>query len=431
MDRHAILFVDDEENILNAMKRVFRKEGYSILVANSGADALKLFDAHEISLVISDQRMPNMTGVELLEKVREVSPDTVRIMLTGYADVNAIVASINKGKIFRFISKPWNDEDVKLVVRDALRQLDLKRENERLTVLTRKQNEELQELNAGLERKVMERTGEIREKNNELERLYKELKKGFYETIKVMVGQMELLNPLLGSHSKRVAVMTRNIGRAMGLEGNELSEIEIAALLHDIGLMGMPGPVAMKGVDSMSIADKKMYMEHPLRGQATLNIINELKQVGVLVNAHHERLDGKGFPEGLAGEAIPLGSRIIAVADAYDRIVNSEDIYSDDPPQKRALDHIAKFNGTMFDPEVVSRFFGYLKKADSSAKAALETNIPMPELKAGMVLSRDICSGKGKLLIRKKTVLDGAQIAKLRDYASKDPVGDIFIYTRK
>jgi len=428
-NRHTVLFVDDEENILNSLKRVFRKEGYKLLAANGGAEGLKFFDDNKISLVISDQRMPNMTGVEFLEKAREISPDTIRIMLTGYADVNAIVASINKGEIYRFIAKPWKDEEVKLIVRHALRQFDLQGENERLTELTRTQNEELKELNAGLEQKVMERTKEIQEKNIELEGLYKNLKKSFYETIRVMVGQMELLNPSLGSHSKRVAIMARNVAKVMGLEANELSEIEVAALLHDIGCLGMPASIFTKDIKSMSMADQKSYMEHPERGEATLNIINELKQVGVIVGAHHERFDGKGFPKGLAKEHIPLGSRIIAVINAYDRVLNREDIYSDENPQKRGLDYILKNKGSMFDPEVVDSFLKSLKASNNTTPS---DTIALQDLKIGMVLSKDVYSEEGKLLISKNTVLTRERLLELRNYDKRTPVsGDIFIYRQK
>lgn len=144
--RPAILFVDDEENILSALTRLFRKEDYEILTATSGMDGLKIIEGKDISLVISDHRMPGMTGVDFLARVKETSPDTVRIMLTGYADLEAAMAAINKGEVYRFITKPWNDEELKLTVRQSLEYRDLVLKNRSLTRTVKKQYDILKTL---------------------------------------------------------------------------------------------------------------------------------------------------------------------------------------------------------------------------------------------------------------------------------------------
>lgn len=135
----AILFVDDEENILSSLVRLFRKEEYDLLTATSGADGLKIMESREISLVISDHRMPGMTGVDFLARVKDISPDTIRIMLTGYADLEAAISAINKGEVYRFISKPWNDDELKLTVRQSLDYRDLVLKNRNLTMTVKKQ----------------------------------------------------------------------------------------------------------------------------------------------------------------------------------------------------------------------------------------------------------------------------------------------------
>lgn len=144
--RPAILFVDDEENILSALVRLFRKEDYEVLTAISGIEGLKILESRDISLVISDHRMPGMTGVEFLSRVKEVSPNTIRIMLTGYADLEAAIAAINKGEVYRFISKPWNDEELKLTVRQSLDYRDLVLKNRTLTRMVKKQYDVLKSL---------------------------------------------------------------------------------------------------------------------------------------------------------------------------------------------------------------------------------------------------------------------------------------------
>ena len=144
--RPTLLFVDDEENILSALVRLFRKEDYEIATATSGIDGIKILEAREIALIISDHRMPGMTGVDFLARAKEISPDTVRIMLTGYADLEASIAAINKGEVYRFITKPWNDEDLKLTVRQSLEYRDLVLKNRTLTLTVKKQNEMLKTL---------------------------------------------------------------------------------------------------------------------------------------------------------------------------------------------------------------------------------------------------------------------------------------------
>jgi len=142
----TILFVDDEENILSSLVRLFRKEDYDLLTATGGEEGLKIVESREISLVISDHMMPGMTGVDFLTRVKDISPDTIRIMLTGYADLEAAISAINKGEVYRFISKPWNDEELKLTVRQSLDYRDLVLKNRSLTRTVKKQYEVLKGL---------------------------------------------------------------------------------------------------------------------------------------------------------------------------------------------------------------------------------------------------------------------------------------------
>ena len=175
----TLLFVDDEANILSSLKRLFRPSGYRIFTAESGAAGLEIMAHEPVDMVISDMRMPEMNGAQFLEKVRENWPDTVRILLTGYADIGSTIEAINKGQIYRYISKPWEDNDIVITVRQALERRELEREKARLEELTRVQNEELKELNANLENKVRERTEELRQAMLDLQAAHEKLKKGF------------------------------------------------------------------------------------------------------------------------------------------------------------------------------------------------------------------------------------------------------------
>ena len=167
--KHTVLCVDDEKNILSALKRLLRKEDYEFLTASSGDEALQLMDAHTVHLVMSDQRMPGMSGTELFEKVKEKHPDVIRIILTGYTEIDAITGAINKGNIYKFFLKPWNDETLKLEIQKALDQYDLIQLNRELVEKIAHQNEELLRVNDLLEQKVEERTRELALRNQALE----------------------------------------------------------------------------------------------------------------------------------------------------------------------------------------------------------------------------------------------------------------------
>lgn len=157
----ALLLVDDEENILSALVRLLRRDGYRILRANGGAAGLALLEKEDVAVIISDQRMPEMSGVEFLSRVKELYPQTVRIALSGYTDLNSVTAAINNGAIYKFLTKPWDDELLRRNVREAFDHFHLRRENERLTLALQHANEELQTLNQELAHRVREQTEEL------------------------------------------------------------------------------------------------------------------------------------------------------------------------------------------------------------------------------------------------------------------------------
>ena len=167
--RHTVLCVDDEENILHSIKRLLRKEGYRLLTALSGIEALKILEENDVHLVLSDQRMPQMSGTEFLAKVKEKYPDVIKIILTGYTQVDSITESINKGNIYKFLLKPWNDQNLKLEISKALEQYDLIQANKRLHEKILVQNEELKKINENLEGLIQERTEALEIQNQALE----------------------------------------------------------------------------------------------------------------------------------------------------------------------------------------------------------------------------------------------------------------------
>src|SRR5450830_1257800 len=191
----TVLCVDDEPSILSALRRVLRAEGCRLLTAQGGAEALAILATESVDVVVSDMRMPGMDGAQLLARVREEWPGTARILLTGYADMDATIAAINNGQIYRYIHKPWDEHELRLTVRQTAERQQLERERQRLQDLTLTQNQELQELNVSLEARVAERTAELSVANDRLKRNY-------LTVIRTFSGLLELRGGVLAAHGR-------------------------------------------------------------------------------------------------------------------------------------------------------------------------------------------------------------------------------------
>lgn len=407
-----ILCVDDEPNILATLGRLFRKQRYRISTATSGAEGLRLLEEEVFDLVISDMRMPEMDGAVFLEQVFQRYPDTVRILLTGYADITSTIQAVNRGQIYRYVSKPWDDQELLTTIRQALDVKALQREKLRLEALTARQNEELRALNQSLEEKVQARTQELALANEKL-------KASFITSVKVFANLIELRESRLAGHSRRVADLARKIANRMKLPPREAQDVFLAGLLHDIGKIGFADHLLTKAVTQMSGDDLGTYRKHPLKGEQSLMALEELRPAAKIIRAHHERFDGQGFPEGLSGMQIPLGARILALANDYDglqigivvaRRLNPED----------ARRTIVEGRGKRYDPQVVEAFMAVLGMQESERSAELA--VSPANLKPGMVLSRDLVTRDGVLLLAADYLLDAGLIRQICDYANVEGV---------
>lgn len=410
----SLLFVDDEPNVLSALRRLFRGTGCRIQTCNSAAEALVLLERESVDLVISDMRMPEMNGAQLLERVFARWPETKRILLTGYADAAETIAAINRGKIWRYVSKPWNDEELVLTVQQALAHRSLMQENARLTQLTQIQNDELKTLNTGLEQKVAERTDQLRRALLSLERAHKALKTEFLNSVKVFSSLVELRGGHLGirlsGHGRRVAEHARILARRMELVEDAVQDVMFAGLLHDIGKIGLRDELLDMPFNSLPPEARSEVMSHPVVGQNLLMGIAELKGAAQLIRSHHEHFDGSGFPDGLAGPQIAPGARILSVANDYDALqvgtLTQRSLKEDE-----ALAYLVGNRGKRYDPAVVDSFVAML----AERRHAAITDIPLipGNLKPGMVLARDLTHHDGYLLLTAGHTLDAHLIERL------------------
>jgi response regulator RpfG family c-di-GMP phosphodiesterase len=425
----TLLFVDDEANVLSSLKRLFRPFGYRIFTAESGVQGLEIMARETIDIVVSDMRMPEMNGAQFLQKVHAQWPETVRILLTGYAEISATIDAVNKGHIYRYISKPWEDNDIVLAIKQALHQKQLEQENRGLEELTRKQNEELKDLNANLEQKVKARTEEVRQTMGFLEVAHEKLKKGFITSIRVFSNLIEMREGVMAGHSHRVAELSRAIAQQMEMSEAEIQDVFLAALLHDVGKIGLPDYLLEKPFSSLTGEERLEVMKHSVKGQTALMALEQLQGAAKLIRSHHEHFDGLGFPDKLHGLEIPPGARIIALANEYDA-AQIGTLLNKRLKQSDAVLYIQEGKGRRYDPAVVDAFMSVMG-ASGNAQAIQELAVRLDQAKPGMVLSRDLMSSHGELLLSKDYRLDASLISQIKSF---DQLGDklvIYVHDRK
>jgi putative nucleotidyltransferase with HDIG domain len=327
-----ILIVDDEELICRLLAQRLTSEGYACVTANNGREALSHFYKDTFSLIISDIRMPEMDGIELLKRVKDLNPNMMVIMVTAYPELDMAVEAMRLGA-YDFIIKPADLDLILLSVRKALEK--------------RRLEEELEAYHKHLERLVEERTAGLRQ-------AYRVLKKAHLDSVKVLAQAIDAKDPYTRGHSDRVRRMSLKIAGHLGFSEERLESLEYGALLHDIGKIGIKDEVLQKpGV--LNPGEYQYIQEHTLIGVKIVEGIDFFKDKIPMIRCHHEYFDGSGYPDGLVGETIPLEARIITVPDAFDAMASLR-------PHRRAmpLDEVLmeldKGRAKQFDPKVLEIF---------------------------------------------------------------------------
>ncbi len=425
-----VLCVDDETSILRALRRLLMDEECAVEIASSGAEGLRLLselDLDQVALIVSDQRMPEMTGVEFLQQAKEQAPNALRVMLTGYADLEATMDAVNKGQIWRYLTKPWDDKQLILLVRDALKQYQLARENERLQMVVREQNEELKSWNERLKQRVLEQTDRIRQKSEDLARSNKLLRSSIDHVLESFACMIELRDKSLRHHARNTAAIAEKMAEWSRMSPEEVRQVRAAALLHGVGKLGMDDLILKKHEQDLSEEERKIYEQFPIRSQTALGPIAELQEAGVLIRHLLERFDGEGGPDQLEGDAIPLGSRILALAERLDRDMNETSDSLD-----IVLARMKNDLGSRFDPALF-KFLQDSARIHYSALNSVLENATRKEcgpamLRPGMMILRDVYSGTGLLLLKKGVVLNEGNIKALKRYYDIDaPEQDVLV----
>lgn len=327
-----ILIVDDEPDVRQVLSQSLRKYGFHCLTAGDAMEAITHLAAAPVGVMLTDIRMPRVSGLQLLELVRGEYPDLAVIIATASDERETAVQALRLGA-YDYIVKPFNLEEVYFSVCRAL-------EKRRLSIELRAYQEEL-------ERKVAARTKELRDKHLELEQMV-------LSVIEAIATTLEVRDEYTAHHSYRVATVSVWLAAHLGLSDEEVEHIRIAALLHDIGKIGIRERVLHK--EGRLTAEEMDHIKtHPIIAEQILKPLEHLRYLIPSIKHEHEAYDGSGYPDGLAGEDIPLPARIIAIADAYDALTS-------DRPYRAALSHleatriIREGAGRIWDPTLISLF---------------------------------------------------------------------------
>lgn len=413
--KHTILAVDDEEGILKALKRLLRPLDVDVIVSQSGEEALKVLADNIVSIIISDQRMPKMTGVEFLTLSQKISPDSIRILLTGYSDINVTVDAINSGAVKYYFNKPWDDEQLLSRIKESLDMFKMTQENRRLTSLTQKQNKELKEFNNTLKQKVEKQTKAIRWQHDQLKRSY-------METIQSFSTIIGLRNKGVGSHSERVASVVKVLMKNMDLSEKEFRDIVVAAFLHDIGKISLPDSILNKSERELTQADNNKIEQHPILGQSCMYAITGFEDVGLCIRHHHEDFSGGGYPDDLSHDDIPFGARAIRIADAFDHEAFKNG-YPDDEAINNAMAYLMRYSGSKFDSELIKKFVERDIAKMFSDKGVAESNfMQLSNLREGMIVASDIYTKSGMFLLPKGAKLSKGMISRITKIDSVDKI---------
>lgn len=325
----TILVVDDEDQVRSTLVRFLSQQGYEATSAATAEEARAILQRRKIACVLLDVRMPDVSGVDLVPEVLEFEPHAAILMLSGVNDASVAAQSMQRGAM-DYLTKPVDLPDLGRAIQRALRRRD--------TLI------EGQQINHWLKEEVAVRTAELRIERAHLERIS-------VSTLETLVNALEAKDPFSRGHSARVADLAATIAAELGRSDSEVEEIRTAGRLHDIGKIAIREEILNKQ-GPLTDAEFEHVKTHPVAGAQILAPLIHLADVIRYVRHHHERWDGKGYPDQLAGEAIPLGARILGAVEIYDALTTSRP-YQERMAPELAVERMRDLVGTMLDGKVL------------------------------------------------------------------------------
>ena len=324
----TVLVVDDEEPIRNALRKFLKQQQFEVYTAASADEALQQLRLHKIALMLSDIRMPGTSGVDLVPQALEIEPDLAILMLTAVNDATSAALCMQRGAM-DYLTKPIELADLGRATQRAIKRREMQLES--------------RHLNQWLKEEVTTRSAELHRQQHRMERIST-------ATLEALVNALEAKDPYLRGHSARVADLSANVATELGLNEEEVERVRMAGRLHDLGKIGTRDAVVNKE-GPLTPEEFEHEKQHVIIGAQILAPLVHLGDVVSMVKSHHERVDGMGYPDGLRGEDIPLGGRIIAAAEVYDALTTSRP-YQEKMTPEQAVERMAELSGTVLDTRV-------------------------------------------------------------------------------
>ncbi|MAK56803.1 MAG: two-component system response regulator [Pusillimonas sp.] len=417
----TVLIVDDEPNVINSLKRALREQPFKLLGATSGKSALLLLEEEGADLVICDVRMPEMDGPTLLREIESRWPDCMRILLTGYEDIEQTIRAINEGRIFRYISKPWDDRLLLLAIKQALAHQHIERDRNRLQLLTQEQNVALQQANSELESRVQARTAELMRAADMLSAANENLKQAYVTATEVFSALLSQRLPRSRQTNKEVIELMRAFCRSQEYSQQFTDDLSMAAALYNLGKLTWNDALIALPPESMERVQRENYKQYPTTGERLLIALEPAHDAALIIRHHQERWDGAGFPDGLVGTAIPLGARILKlVVDFVEMQMGM--VFARKVPLEEMIEKMPKYAGRLYDPELCAAFIELVKRLEEEKEALSDDVIThnTSTLRPNMVIARSLHAQNGMLLLKEGTVITERLINKLKDFEDNE-----------
>ncbi len=412
-----ILIVDDEPVVLEALKETLERDGYHVVASTSPIKALAILAERPFAVIVSDHRMPEMMGLDFLIESRRIQPQASRVLVTAVLALPTIVDAINKGEIFRFVAKPWLREEMLATVRNALQRHELITHNEVLQAKTQQLNAQLLTTNTELSAHVKD----LEEQRIQLDSVNRELGTRYESSLELCRRILTAYDPVLGGQAKALVEFATRMAETEHFNETERHALKSAAWLCDVGLIGVPRELLRSfraRPEGLTERERAMLDHHPIYSQTLAALVDPRAEVGEVIRSHHERFDGKGYPDSLAGQNIPWAARCLAVAVGF---------VESGLPKQATIDRLLAESGKSYDPEAVRLF---LKVSQLVHLPRQVREVLLDELEPGMTLASGIYSPHGLLLIGEGQSLGPATITKIRTHNLIAPINQrLLVYS--
>ena len=408
----SLLLLDDEQDILNSLKRLLRRD-YDVVCYTEGQEALDYLADNNVDIIMSDMRMPQMNGDEFLTSAKKCQPDAIRILLTGYSDMESTINAINNGSIYTYIGKPWDNESLKLTLEKAASHYGLKKEKIALSAKLKEANDELANLNQSLEIRIKKRTAALEASKEKLNNSLSIQQDLMSDMLDMLSATIEYRTGFGDRHLKRIAKQSRLLAVRLELDEASCRRIYFCALIHEIGMVGLSDEV-LANIDMSNMRDEAIA-RHP---QIGAEIVGRIKRLTPLIDNilyQNENYDGTGTPGNMGGVTIPIGARIIRIVKDFDYLIagNNNDKRM---PVSRAKAWMKERANLWYDRSILEVYLEQVKDRTPEEEAEMGYGIGIESIEEGNILIEDIVLHNGNTMLKAGQILNAAMIDKLRKY---------------